>query len=305
MAKEILTQFNAPARAFDKMKPYQGLIIPGVYRGFDEIVADGAPDTGAELIPIKLTHGATAFTKIKNDETAEALPHGLVVFPNGLMVHDSDEINGLEIDFGGGVTMFWTVVAQLDYVEVAGSSTVSYFALEGIYSGTPDNPTFTLPSPNKQVAVGIIEIAALGDSVDDLTYYRVNTPPLAGGDVLKYLGIDTLATKTEAKMKADFTHEGLASDSDYALTMTTIMIGSYRLITIRATMNSTLNEVQLSAIVPASHRPAGGKVLNYYDHTDFGGTGHSKLEVYGNGNVVFINDHSAAVEISVTYVKWG
>jgi hypothetical protein len=306
MAKEILTQWNAPARAFDKMKPFQGLVKPGVYRGYDELVADGGPDTEAEFIPVKVLHNETAFTKIKSDETAEALPHGLLVFPNGLMVHDSDEIDGIEIDFtGSGVTAIYVLIAQLDFVEVQDGATVSYFAsLDAFTGGTVENPSITLPSPNKQVAVGLIVAHPNAESISGLSYHRLPTPPLADADIMRYPGVGLLATKEEAKMKADFTQSVLSTDlGEYILRMTAIMIGSLRFITIHVTMNSSLSEVQLSAPIPSSHRPTGGKLLNYINHTNFGGSGNSKLEVYMNGNVIFSNDHTQAVEMSVTYIR--
>lgn len=193
MPNKLFTQYKAEVSSFSLRESNQGIIEPGVYRGFDGIEAYGSPSGGN--IPVKLNHGDTAFIKVHPSNESDQDQWGVMVFPNGMVYHDSDP-DSFNIPFNHDhFPRYHLIYATLDYVQSPGASSVTYNVLINGYNNSTG--TYTLPNPSKDIAIGFITIMASGTDIDSLSFIRMATPPLALGDILKYPNISALAFREQ------------------------------------------------------------------------------------------------------------
>ena len=196
MADKLFTQFQASVKSFDLRESNQGLIEPAVYRGYDSISGAGS---SSGVIPIKFVHGATAFKKVAPNNNLESDNSGVIVFPNGMLYHDSVE-RILNLPQSPSGTRYHLLVAELEYVESPNASQVNYIIIEDGYDpldivnmgGSGGVGTITIPNPAKQVAIGFVKVVP-GTTIANVEYERFKSPALANGDILGFRGGNVLA----------------------------------------------------------------------------------------------------------------
>ena len=194
MAKRIFRQYKENVNSFELTEVLAGILSPGVYKGFDSI-ATATSEIGK--IGLKIRHDVTGYTKVTSANAYEDNPSGMVVFPNGKILHDTDE-EILQVDQGTALGRYDVIVAELFYVASQNGSYVTYSVLKGAFqpvvSTAGDRTTvldgITLTNPMRQIPVGIIKINVNATTFSQISFIKIPVLPLANANIFNYPGAD-------------------------------------------------------------------------------------------------------------------
>lgn len=197
MAKRIFRQFKENVNSFELTEVLAGILSPGVYKGYDSI-ASATSDSGK--IGLRIRHNVTGYTKVTSANSYEANPSAMVVFPNGKILHDTDE-EILQVDQGTALIRYDVIVAELFYVASQNGSYVTYSVLKGAYTpqitmvGTRATVLngITLTNPQRQVPVAIIQVNINATTFSQISLIPVPVLPLANANIFNYPGADAFA----------------------------------------------------------------------------------------------------------------
>lgn len=195
MAKKLFTTFKAAVDSFPQGEQNVGLLKPGRYSGFDNIITRGALD-------ISITH--SGLIKKTGKDNNYAPNFGALMFGTGLILHDDDHIElTIASNSGNASPRVDYIIAENTYQEVQGGTPIIYSVIQGPAGGGEP----TLPNPQKQVLIGRIIIAANGYLFTNLTYEPSRTP--LPGD-LTYAALTTIINQVVNIPVADTTKKGIS-----------------------------------------------------------------------------------------------
>lgn len=187
MAQTRFTTYKATVESFPLGLQHIGLIKPGRYNGYDVMESTSG-------LNIRLTHSGQ-IRKTLVDGTADN-NFGALVMPTGMVIHDNDNVVlAVSSNQGNSNIRYDYVICEHNYQQVQGGTLATYSIIQGPTDG--NQPSLT--DGKKQIILGVIEVAANGDSYADLTY-KVATTPLPGdmdpADLFEY--INSLVTQIVA-----------------------------------------------------------------------------------------------------------
>lgn len=195
MAKKLFTTFKAAVDSFPQGEQNVGLLKPGRYSGFDNIITRGALD-------ISITH--SGLVKKTGKDNNYAPNFGALMFGTGSILHDDDHVELTIASNSGNVNPRTDyIIAENTYQEVQGGTPIIYSVIQGPSNG--DEPT--LPNPQKQVLIGKVIITANGYLFTNLIYEPAKTP--LPGD-LTYAALTTIINQVVNIPVADTTKKGIS-----------------------------------------------------------------------------------------------
>lgn len=166
--QRIFTNYRASVDSFPLGEQNIGLIKPGRFNGFDQMVSRGA-------LNIRITHsGQIRKTNISGQADNK---FGAIVMPTGNIIHEMGDIDltvSEVIEPGDLQAVFRNdiVVCEHNYAQVQGGTLANYFIIQGAPNGTIP----LLPDPRKQVIVGVITKTMTGNTFADLTWTPAPAP---------------------------------------------------------------------------------------------------------------------------------
>lgn len=155
MSQDRNVEYNVPLTSFQVNQLNQGLLPKGRYQGFDTIDNPGGVGLNIRLL------NNLGFTRVDIANAFETTNRAIMVTPLGSVIH-TDENPTLPIDDTAGGQRRDLVVLNHEFTQVAGGSLATF----SIVTGTPlpiGDPSYsvaplpTLPNPQKQTIIGILE----------------------------------------------------------------------------------------------------------------------------------------------------
>lgn len=172
---KVFTKFRDPVNSYPLGEMQVGVNRPGRYSGFDVM-------TQVLGLEVNINHSGNIKKASANteDEIIE-ITFGAILTPNGSVVHheNTDEETGLnftlENNVGNDNPRFDYLICEHEYIQVVGGVDPTFF----IQQGPNDGELPVLANPEKQIIVGIFEIAPEGYLYTDVQYNPV-VPSLPG-----------------------------------------------------------------------------------------------------------------------------
>jgi hypothetical protein len=181
MAQMQFTNYQDDILSFDLRQAMLGILNPGRYCGYDTI---SPVSEGGGVISITIRHTATGIRKAsKANPPVLGLQHGVVVTPQGMIIHDDNAAIPITIDDGsgnGGLTRYDVIYMSHIYLDgVPGDNPATYH----IVKGTPGSGTPAVPFPAYQVPLILVTIPDGVTTWTGLTFTPVPCPELGDLDM--------------------------------------------------------------------------------------------------------------------------
>lgn len=192
MAQKLFHTYKAGLQSNDFCNWLLGVLEPGRYRGYDNLVHSGGTT-------FSLNHGTTGIIQtLENLSLSNAT--GIVFTKQGVVIQESEEITGLSIASNAANAFERIDVVYLDHqdVNIIGGQAATYSVVQGA-NGGPVIPS--LPNANRQIVLGYITIAASAANLTGSTY----TPaicPLPGGHSIIGSNFNPLLDSRYARLAA-------------------------------------------------------------------------------------------------------
>lgn len=196
---KVFTKYKDPVNSYPLGEMNLGILKPGRYSGFDVMEENIG-------LAIRIVHSDMIVkSSVSTDDTIETIEFGCIFTPNGSIIHNETNTAspGIPFNIDNNVdnpeTRTDFVICEHEYIEVVGGQPPTYFIQKG-----PDNGDLPiLANPEKQVIVGIIEVAPNGYTFADLTYTPTAIPlpgAMTAQDIVNYISeiisIDYATTTT-------------------------------------------------------------------------------------------------------------
>ena len=174
MAEKQFITHKADITSFEAREAMLGVLSPGRYRGYSTITTGGTPAAG--VIPIHLNHTGTGIQKGTHaNPPALSDKTGVVVTPQGTIIHNTDTDIDVGIDEGITSTRIDLIYVEHEYYDVQGANP----SIIGVKKGTPGGGTPTLSKPAEQVAIIKVTISSTAVIFGDLVFEAL-APALLG-----------------------------------------------------------------------------------------------------------------------------
>lgn len=166
MAQKRYFNFKDPDSTFEMARWMNGILEPGLYRGFDY--------AGTSSMNLLLNHQVTGRVHVNLDLTSTN-KNGIAITPYGVIVHDDTELS-LPIDPTGDLPRIDLIVMSHQYLQVQGGDYAVYLVIKGTPSATPSAPA--LVNPNTDIELGRIYLPASTTnlSATGVKYTKVAVP---------------------------------------------------------------------------------------------------------------------------------
>lgn len=188
MGQKRFIKYKDTVDSFPLLEKNMSIFRAGRYCGYDKTIT--LTNNNIKLGHVISTEGQERapnprYLKSKTLQDGTIAPKfGGLMFPTGLIVHDDSELD-LNIPIHAGLdpvteydpfitdkTKKWLLVAEHDYQETPGGTSVIYFIIAGT-----DNDIPSIPTPSKQIAIGVIREAQRG-----VMQYLPESAPFLIGD---------------------------------------------------------------------------------------------------------------------------
>lgn len=206
MGQVRTVEYNTPITSFKRNQSLIGPIEPGRYRGWDT----AAEGTGSGIV-IDITHDNTGIQKTDINLNLEN-KRGVVVTPQGVTITDDDPLSfTIDDNNGNSQIRYDLIIIEHEFTQVTGGQAAIYSVIRGpLESATVP----ALPNPEKQIILGIVELAAGATDYSGITYSVSNSPAL---------GNDNWAHQERSNTFSEVNYEAKSFQPD---TLTNIPIAS-------------------------------------------------------------------------------
>ena len=173
MSQNRLRDYKEPILSFEHNIFNFGLHAAGRYAGFDTLAPTGG-------LTFDITHDSTGVVW-KNQTFDEIGPIGVLMTPQGMLVHESESISPLSVDTNAGNNQvrYDLLVFNHQYTAVTGGADGTYSIIKGTI-GSPVKPVLT--DPLLQTAVGTIEIPANATDSNTFIWHKAKCPDSGDGE---------------------------------------------------------------------------------------------------------------------------
>jgi len=182
------SKYKDPVLSWDRLLERSGIMPPGRYRGFDTI-KPGTPVGGK--ISFKLSHDSTGVI-IKTKDGLLSDRTGISITPQGTIIHEEGEVSiaSLVIDYNTDTKGRRDIVVleHLYKDNIPGVNPPTYLVIKGTPADTPVAPAYT--SPLSQVVLGVIDVPAGANTIDQIFYHPEVTPEFSDAGRLSKLEKD-------------------------------------------------------------------------------------------------------------------
>lgn len=302
---KVFTTFRAPVNSFPLGEMNLGLMKPGRYSGFDNLV---------EVLGLEISIRHTS--KIQKasasvDDTIDLVSFGSLLTPNGSVIHNEAITGSLGIDFdisnnlGNTNTRYDLVVCEHEYISIVGGQDPIYFIVEGDLDGNVPE----LSNPEKQVLIGIIKVAPGGYQFSDLTYKPALVPLLGAitpEELVSYFyelvypgyctttqpGLIQLADPDEVTGRGN-NNKALTPASVILMLASETLLGLSRQATDVEILNNTVPGGGVKIFVSPQHLRSYGRIRDFINHT----TGDVTIPASWNGQTICLNGDAGATPV--------
>lgn len=178
MAEKQFITYKADITSFEAREAMLGVLSPGRYRGYSDISSGGTPAAG--IIPIHLNHTTTGVQKGTHaNPPALSDKTGIVITPQGTIIHNTDIDIDIGIDEGITSTRIDLIYVEHEYYDVQGANP----SIMGVQKGTPGGGIPTLSKPAEQVAIIKVTISSTATVFGDLVFEALSPALLGDYDI--------------------------------------------------------------------------------------------------------------------------
>lgn len=188
MAQKIYIENSVDLESFEEIQRWLGVLQPGVYRGFDEVVFAGLNGT--------FSHSVTGIEKSNLAADGFSAKTAILITPQGSIVHeDASVVIPVDYNDGNSQNRIDYLVGTHSYQNSPGGVDMVFSIIKGPLE---DESEPVLSNPESRILIGKIYIPAGAVDHSGTTYKREKRPGLANqnleiqssGDTLNITDVD-------------------------------------------------------------------------------------------------------------------
>jgi hypothetical protein len=257
--QKVFTKFRDPVNSFPLGEMNLGIIGPGRYSGFDVI----EEISGLQVL---IKHNNNS---LKRDINLNLVNFGSIVTQQGSIIHLESTLDepGLNLTLDPNVidgspnidSRFDYLICEHQYIQVVGGEPAIFY----IQKGPLDGSLPVLSNPDKQIIIGIFEIAPGGYEFTDITYTPSPSPNVGGMNLPwaseNQRGIIRLISQVEMLAESNF-------DYSKAITLSTLLQ--------RTATRIRQGVTRFASVLESLQGTSTSRTMNVLDSRKFAGVSH-------------------------------